>query len=149
MALRNFSWLIDRRLAGMACPTTEADIADLQGQGVTALISLTERALPANLPTRRALKTYHWPIADFTAPSLEQAAQIVTCMQNLIRENETVAIHCGAGLGRTGTLLACYLVAEGMAAAEAIARVRALRPGSIETKAQEEVIHAYAQSLAV
>lgn len=149
MVLRNFSWLIDRRLAGMACPTTEADIAHLARLGVTALISLTERAPAAYLPASHTLKTYHWPIADFTAPSLEQAAQIVTSIQDLIRDDETVAVHCGAGLGRTGTILACYLVAEGTASADAIAGVRALRPGSIETTAQEELIHAYAQSLAV
>jgi atypical dual specificity phosphatase len=148
MMPRNFSWLIEPRLAGMACPTTVEDMDHLKDLGVTAVISLTEHALPASLPARHALKTHHWPIADFTAPSLEQAAQIVACMQNLIRANETVAVHCAAGLGRTGTILACYLVAEGMSPAAAIFKIRALRPGSIETAAQEEVIHLYAQSLA-
>jgi atypical dual specificity phosphatase len=148
MALRNFSWVIEDRLAGMARPAGEEDLNQLKDRGVTALISLTERA-PAAIPeARHKLKTFHWPIADFTAPSLAQAAQIVACMQKLIQSDESVAVHCGAGLGRTGTILACYLVAEGTAPADAITRVRALRPGSIETKAQEALIHEYAQSLA-
>ena len=55
-------------------------------------------------------------------------------------------MHCGGGLGRTGTLLACYLVRQGLPAAEAIERVRAVRPGSVETRQQAQAVHAYGQS---
>jgi atypical dual specificity phosphatase len=59
-----------------------------------------------------------------------------------------VAVHCGGGLGRTGTLLACYLVsAEGLPADAAIARVRAARPGSVETEDQEQAVRRYAERL--
>ena len=58
-----------------------------------------------------------------------------------------VGVHCGAGMGRTGTFLAAYLVSQGMTAHDAIAEVRRLRPGSIETPAQERAVAQYEASL--
>ena len=56
-----------------------------------------------------------------------------------------VAIHCSAGLGRTGVVLACYLVQKGLTAQNAIARVRRLRPGSIETEEQADAVVDFAR----
>jgi len=53
-------------------------------------------------------------------------------------------VSCYAGIGRTGTVLACYLVHRGEEPAEAIIRVRRLRPGSIETPEQETAVRQYA-----
>jgi atypical dual specificity phosphatase len=55
-----------------------------------------------------------------------------------------VAIHCAAGLGRTGTVLAAYFVAGGLSSREAVEKVRDLRPGSIETVEQERAIERFA-----
>ena len=58
---------------------------------------------------------------------------------------EVVGVHCLAGKGRTGTMLATWFVRTGLTAEDAIAHVRAARPGSIETAALEHAVHAYAQ----
>ena len=56
-----------------------------------------------------------------------------------------VAVHCGAGLGRTGTVLACWFVHRGQTAQHAIAEVRRLRPGSIETEEQAQAVLQYSR----
>ena len=56
-----------------------------------------------------------------------------------------VVVHCGAGLGRTGVVLACYFVNKGLSAQNAIARVRRLRPGSIETEDQADAVLDFAR----
>src|SRR5207245_5888431 len=83
---------------------------------------------------------FHVPMIDMEAPS---QAQLDRCVSAIVRANERkmgVAIHCGAGLGRTGVVLACYFVSKGLTAQNAIGRVRRLRPGSVETDEQAEAV---------
>jgi len=57
-------------------------------------------------------------------------------------------VHCLAGLGRTGTILASYLIKyQNMSADEAIQKVRDQRPGSIQSYPQEEIIFRFSKSL--
>jgi len=53
-------------------------------------------------------------------------------------------VHCAAGIGRTGTILACYLIKyQKYSAIDAIKKVRKERPGSIQSERQEFVIGLY------
>ena len=143
----NFSWLIENKLAGVSYPRSEDALAQLQKLGVRALLSLSEDALPAELLNKYNFQTKHLPLADFTAPTLERVEQSIKVINSFLEQNLPVAVHCGAGLGRTGTILACHLVSQGYSASDAIEQVRTKRPGSIETPEQEAVIEAYDQEL--
>ena len=82
------------------------------------------------------------------APSDRQLDYIIATIKRANGSGMGVAIHCAAGLGRTGTVLAAYFVGAGMSAREALVKVRDLRPGSVETAEQERAIERLARRLA-
>jgi atypical dual specificity phosphatase len=143
--IRNFSWLIEGEIAGMAKPASSVyDFEFLKGEGFEAIVSLTESPLSEVLIEKFGFSVKHIPVMDFEAPTLEQIEDFVVFAENARSEGKKLVVHCDAGIGRTGTILACYLVSKGYNAADAIEEVRTKRPGSLETIEQEEVVLKFA-----
>ncbi len=141
------NWVEQGCVAACAYPWNEEALAALARHGVALLINLHEKAHDPSLLARYGLAEVHLPVPDFTAPRPEQLEQGVTAIARAIASGKRVAVHCAAGRGRTGTLLARYLVRRGLTPSEAIARIREVRPGSVETPAQELAVEAYANRL--
>jgi atypical dual specificity phosphatase len=141
-------WLFPGRLLACAYPWGTDGLARLAECGISVVVNLHERAHePARL-ARSGLTEVHLPVPDFTAPTLDQINHGVQTIRRALAADQRVAVHCAAGLGRTGTLLACYLVSIGLTPDAAIDRVRAVRPGSVETAEQEAVIAQFARDCA-
>ena len=147
MVLPNFGWDIPGVLAGASLPRTGDALAVLREAGVRAVLNLSERPLPQPLVERAGLEVEHLPLPDFTAPGLAQIEQAVAAINRFRAAGLPIVVHCGAGLGRTGTVLACYLVSEGATAQDAIAAIRAQRPGSVETQEQAAAVALYERHL--
>ena len=143
--LKPVTWLERDNLAACRFPRTEQELRELAERGVRLLINLHEQPHQPERLARYGMTELHLPVPDFTPPKPEQLERALNEIERAIESGTRVAVHCGAGLGRTGTLLACYLVRRGLTADEAIARVRALRPGSVETDAQEAAVRSFAQ----
>lgn len=146
--LKRVTWLDDEGVAACRYPRDARSLRELADHGVTVLINLHERPHPDGVLARYGLTAVHLPVPDFTPPTFAQLEQGVLAMETAVASGHRVAVHCGAGLGRTGTLLACYLVKRGRQPDEAIAHLRALRPGSVETLRQEAAVLEFARRVA-
>ena len=145
---RAFDWLIPDQLAACVDPVAGLQAADQLHMGnVTLLVNLYERPDPPELLERLGAETLHLPVHNSDAPTQAQLDRGVDAITQALNRGRRVAVHCGAGLGRSGTLLAAYFVSQGSDAEEAMARVRAARPGSIETLEQENAVREYQRRL--
>lgn len=148
-----FSWVIEKKLSGMPFPGVfEPEVDDikfLKEMGITLLVSLTLNTPKLDLMRAENIRSLHYPVKDFHAPTIEQLHNFCLKADEEIIGGGSVAVHCYAGKGRTGTFLAAYLVFKGAEAVGAIELIRDLRPGSIETEEQEEVVRVFFKFLKV
>ncbi len=139
-----FSWIDRPHLAASARPADSGELAWLRQAGIQLLLTLSEDRIRRDWVDAAGLLVLHVPIIDMTAPTPEQIDQCMSALARARSQGMGVLVHCTAGLGRTGTILAANFVAQGFTPTAAMARVRELRPGSIETAEQEEAVVEYA-----
>lgn len=140
-------WLCGKHFVG---PDPDAALAAV---GATTVVCLTERAelagryphyldwIAANAP-RRAV--WH-PIADLHAPEAAAARSLLADLGDRLDDDEGLLVHCGAGVGRAGTIAIGLLMRRGGSLAESSAIVAAHRPmAGPEAGAQVDLLAALA-----
>ncbi|MFH1436287.1 MAG: dual specificity protein phosphatase family protein [Pseudomonadota bacterium] len=149
--LPNFHWIIEGVLAGMAMPGSGMwepmkDFEELKKRGIGVLVTLLERAIPFDIVMRGGLIPAHIPIDDFGPPTIRQVEEFCALVDRMKSEGKAVAVHCLAGLGRTGTMAAAYLIHDsGLEAGDAMKKIRVIEPGYIQSSEQEGFIHKWAE----
>ena len=127
------------------------DLDAIRNWGAAAVVTLIEpkeflllRVEPLGEEVRRrGMLWFHLPIPDVSTPdeSFETNWALAgDTLRTLLRNGRDVLVHCRGGLGRAGTIAARLLIELGMEPAVAISRVRAVRPGAIETREQEKYV---------
>jgi atypical dual specificity phosphatase len=144
----NFSWVIKGKLAGSARPENEAQLRWLRSTGIKALVCLNkERPLDDKQMRELGFEYLFLPVKDFTAPSQESMIEFVRFALEMIKHNVPVVVCCGAGIGRTGTMLAAYLVSRCFSPEEALKKVKVKRGVGVESCSQKEAVFEYARQL--
>ena len=142
----NFSWIIEKKLAGSAIPTSKEEIDWVKQEGVKSIVTIREE--PLEEEWLEDVNYLHIHSNDMGVPEFDDLISSVDFLHQRITNDEPVMVHCLAGLGRTGTILACYLIKyEQMSADDAIQKVRNERHGSIQSFSQEEIIFRFEKSL--
>lgn len=139
---------LDRRMAGGGKLTEfDDELPLLWSVGVRSVVSLLNIPSDASVYESAGFAFLCLPVSDGGAPTIEQADEFVRFVTTQRAAQRPVAVHCEAGLGRTGTLLAAYLIAEGESAARAIERVRAVESSAVESNGQILFLEQFARKV--
>lgn len=89
------------------------------------------------------IEMHHYPMVDNRAPKTAQLDRMLDHLERHLAAGKGCYVHCVAGLGRTGTALACLLVRRGFSADQAIREIRRRKIESIVNREQEHFVKAY------
>jgi phage tail protein X len=140
----------DNLLAG-AYPCSQVEVEALERVGVTVFVDLTHPSDPLDaydvhlVGARRVPQ----PIPDMGTPSHGQLIRILDAVDAARARGDTVYVHCWGGVGRTGTVVGCWLVRHGLDGGDPLAAISALRAAlpdarpSPETAAQAALVRAW------
>lgn len=145
----NFSWIIENKLAGCGLPVTRDEFEWLIHNGIRSIVTVREVPLPSEwFDGGNNIDYMHLQVEDFGAPTLEELDDAVNFIDNEINMDRPVAVHCAAGKGRTGAVLAAYFIKkENLTAEQSIEKIRNVRPGSVQSIVQETAISMYEKYL--
>jgi atypical dual specificity phosphatase len=138
-------------LAGIPRPgllrDTEQEFKILHRVGASTLVCLEDTPrYDLTLASAYGLKVLHFPTPDMAPASPEFLRNVSATIRERTDRGSAVIVHCKAGLGRTGMVLAAVKVNEGLAAIQAIRTIRNVEPRFIQTQAQEEALVAFERS---
>ncbi|MDQ3727711.1 MAG: dual specificity protein phosphatase family protein [Thermoproteota archaeon] len=140
----NFSWVTEGKLAGSGLPVTQDEFKWVLDKGIKSIVTVREVPLPSRWIDGTDIDYLHLTVEDYGVPNMEVLDEAVNYIDNKIQSGKPVLVHCAAGKGRTGALLAAYMIKkENLTAEQAIEKIRLMRPGSVQSVTQETALSMY------
>jgi Swiss Army Knife protein, DSP-PTPase phosphatase domain len=142
-----FVWVEKGRVAASGFPASRGQLEWLVGNGINSVLTLTPNALPPEWVEDLPLVVDHVPMDDHKPPEQQALDRCARYVQGQVKEGRAVLVHCLAGEGRTGCVLAAYIIRDrGIGAAEALEALREAKPAFVEWS-QEKAIFEYAENV--
>jgi atypical dual specificity phosphatase len=144
----NFSWVTEGKLAGSGLPVSEDEFKWVLDKGIKSIVTVREVPLPSQWIDAANIDYLHLIVEDYGVPNMEVLHEAVNYIDKKIQSGKPVLVHCAAGKGRTGALLAAYMIRkENLTAEQAIEKIRLMRPGSVQSITQETALSMYEKYL--
>jgi cell division cycle 14 len=134
------NWIIPNKILAFSSPTDAAKdglpaeffLPKFKKMGITGVIRLNEPLYDANVLRGEGIKVYDLEFQDGSCPSDEVISTFMGMCDQELRAGGAVAVHCRAGLGRTGTLIACHIMMKQVFEARSLLGwLRIARPGMV------------------
>ena len=108
------SWVTDHLAVGGA-PLSYEELDRIKASGVDAILNLCAEYCDLHeIETKHGFEVHYLPVHDEKTPDIGNLNRAMAWMDEIIRQNKKILIHCRLGIGRTGTVLYAYLSSRGL-----------------------------------
>lgn len=138
---------ITKEIAVGAAPSVKFDLNTIKQSGVEVILNLCAECGDLHEKERDAGFIVYWlPISDAYAPELDELDEALEWLIEHVDSGKKTLIHCRFGVGRSGTIIAAYLLKKGFSLEQVLERMKQM-PATPTSREQRNLVFEYAKKL--